>query len=79
MYNFLETSTLYKPAVQNPAHRSQTVVVADVAEAPAKMASLKAHGLVIGSGYGLHKEAQVRIANFPATTSAHIDQLIRLL
>ena len=79
LYNFLETSTLYKPAVQNPAHRSQTVVVADVAEAPAKMASLKAHGLVIGSGYGLHKEAQVRIANFPATTSAHIDQLIRLL
>ncbi len=76
LYNFLETSGNYKISVQNPAHRSQTVIVADAPNPAELMASLKAKGLVIGGGYGSHKDKQVRIAVFPANSAAHVETLI---
>jgi phosphoserine aminotransferase len=32
--------------------------------------------MVVGSGYGSHKEKQIRIANFPANTDDQIEQLL---
>ncbi|MFC6996278.1 aminotransferase class V-fold PLP-dependent enzyme [Rufibacter roseus] len=81
LYNFLEESNLFKPFVQNPLHRSPTVVVADVVDRPAAqvISKLKEQGLVVGSGYGNYKETQIRIANFPAVSEADVDQLVKAL
>ncbi|MDJ1499347.1 aminotransferase class V-fold PLP-dependent enzyme [Xanthocytophaga agilis] len=79
LYQFLEQSEKFRPAVENPAHRSQTVIVAEVENPAEKIASLKEKGLVIGSGYGAYKDKQVRIANFPATSFENIQKLIKEL
>lgn len=77
LYQFLLKENVAHAFVQNPAHRSQTVVVANTIGSSAdliqKMSNL---GLVVGSGYGSYKEKQVRIANFPATTQEQIELLI---
>jgi len=79
LYHFLETNDQYSIAVKNPAHRSQTVIVADTQKPLEKIAVLKDQGLTIGSGYGSYKEKQVRIANFPATSLEQIGQLIQAM
>lgn len=53
--------------VENPAHRSATVIVANVLNRPAAdfINFCKGQNIVVGSGYGNLKETQIRIANFP--------------
>jgi phosphoserine aminotransferase len=41
--------------------------------------AVKEKGLVIGSGYGQFKGSQLRVANFPATSTAQIEELISVL
>ncbi len=80
LYNFLEKSELLSPAVQNPAHRSATVAVANVQGTAAEVIEkMKGKGLIIGSGYGNFKDRQIRISNFPANTQVHIETLIEAL
>lgn len=80
LYKFIEADERYAPFVQEERHRSQTVVVANT-KAPAKevIAKAKEMGMVVGSGYGTFKDSQIRIANFPATSTEQIERLIRVL
>ncbi len=79
LYSFLKASEVYSIAVAKEAHRSPTVVVANVANPADKMADLKEKGMTIGSGYGTFKDKQVRIANFPATRIEDVAQLIQAM
>lgn len=81
IYNFLLQSPDYKVFVENPNHRSQTVIVADcLTKSSAEVIEKgKKAGLVIGAGYGPGKDTQIRIANFPAVNQAQIEQLISVL
>ncbi|AMM50615.1 phosphoserine aminotransferase [Rufibacter sp. DG15C] len=81
VYNFLEESELFQPFVQEPAHRSPTVIVAEVKGKPASdvISKLKEQGLVLGSGYGKYKDQHVRIANFPAVSEADMERLVKAL
>ncbi len=80
LYNFIKGSTLLQAFVENPAHRSQTVVVADVKNGAAGLiAQLSQRGFVIGSGYGTYKEKQIRIANFPAVSAEDIQKIIQAI
>lgn len=81
LYSFIEESSLFSPFVQEKAHRSPTVVVADVQGKPAAevIAALKKEGLVVGSGYGNFEESQIRIANFPAVSEEAVDRLIQAM
>ncbi len=81
IYGFLERDPRFAPSVHNPAHRSATVVVADVTEGkPAEVLdAAKKAGFIVGSGYGSAKDTQIRIANFPATSQAQIERLIEVL
>ncbi|WP_207436164.1 aminotransferase class V-fold PLP-dependent enzyme [Sabulibacter ruber] len=81
VYSFLEESARFAPFVQEKAHRSPTVLVADVLDKPAAevIAKLKAQGLVVGSGYGAHKDTQIRIANFPAVSEEDMNDLLAQL
>lgn len=77
LYDFAEKSPLLDIFVKNPAHRSQTVVVANTTGNAADLISkMKESDLVIGSGYGSFKDKQVRIANFPATSVEQVELLI---
>ncbi|KAA3440668.1 aminotransferase class V-fold PLP-dependent enzyme [Rufibacter hautae] len=81
LYGFLEESALFSPFVQEKAHRSPTVIVADVLERPAAeiISILKKQGNIVGSGYGAFKDKQIRIANFPAISGQEVEGLIQLL
>ncbi len=79
VYAFLETSHFFSPFVANKAHRSPTVIVADIKGASASaevIDAVKKSGLIIGAGYGAFKEKQLRIANFPAHTLEDVQKLI---
>ena len=79
LYDFLDNSETAQAFVQHKAHRSQTVIVANVPEASGVMKKLAEKNLIVGSGYGSHKEKQIRIANFPATTPEQIGTLLTAL
>ena len=91
LYDFLDQSPAFDIFVRNPAHRSQTVIVADVVPvqhvpsggeprtATRVIAALKEAGMVVGSGYGNYKDQQIRIANFPATSPEEMERLIKAL
>lgn len=77
-YQLTERLPRLSPLVRRAEHRSQTVIVADVLEgyrADDVLNLLKPHGLIIGKGYGDHKETQIRIANFPTHSKELFYQL----
>ena len=77
LYKFLENSTNFDPFVTSPEHRSATVVVANTKVPAAEvMSALKKENLVVSSGYGAFKDSQIRIANFPATSSEQVEGLV---
>lgn len=77
LYKFLENSPAYSPFVTEERHRSPTVVVAQTQKPSADViAAVKGAGMLVGSGYGSLKDAQVRIANFPATSNEQVAALI---
>ncbi|WP_288424111.1 aminotransferase class V-fold PLP-dependent enzyme [uncultured Spirosoma sp.] len=77
LYKFLEESDLYSPFVTEERHRSQTVIVADTKKPSAEViAEAKTAGMIVGSGYGALKNSQIRIANFPATSTEQVQKLI---
>jgi phosphoserine aminotransferase len=80
LYQFLEKTEGFAPAVRVPEHRSATVVVANTRQSAGTiLARLKEQGLVLGSGYGKQKDSQLRIANFPATSMEQVERVIRAL
>jgi phosphoserine aminotransferase len=77
---FIEQSTCFQFAVEKEAHRSKTVIVAKTEKTPKDINKyLKAFNMQIGGGYGEFKDAQIRIANFAATTVDQMKTLIELL
>jgi len=80
IYKFIEKQNGFSAFVQQKTHRSQTVVVANT-EMPSNdiIKAVKTKGMVIGSGYGEFKATQLRIANFPATSTEHVEMLIKEL
>ncbi|EAY30883.1 aminotransferase class V-fold PLP-dependent enzyme [Microscilla marina] len=83
LYNALSNPTIFKgfsPFVANHQHRSASVIVANTPGSAAEfIAKVGQHHMTIGSGYGKYKDAQIRIANFPATSVAQIEQLIETM
>lgn len=80
LYEYISESKTFSFAVENPAHRSQTVIVANTTISPTEINDyLKPFDLMIGSGYGSYKNTQIRIANFPAHSLEVIDKLIAKL
>lgn len=80
VYEHLERSTVFSPAVQPLAHRSKTTIVANTKVTASEVNKhLSQYNLQVGSGYGKHKESQVRIANFPAHSSEQVQELLARL
>ena len=80
LYDCLTTSTRLKPFVKEKHYQSQTVIVAEVKNGSQHLLSyLKKKGMIVGAGYGLFKDNQIRIANFPAHTIKDIQKLQKTL
>ena len=79
IYKFLDDSPSYEPFVKQDRHRSQTVVVATTSNPADTLATAKQVGMVVGSGYGKFKDSQIRIANFPATSTEQVQALLEVL
>lgn len=76
IYDFFESSR-YQPYVTNKHFRSQTTLVIDVkGETKKILTAFSKKGFILGSGYGKHKEAHIRIANFPAHSLTQVKQLL---
>lgn len=68
-------------AVADPRHRSNTVIVArhTFSDGKAYIKGLAAKGYEVGSGYGKFVDAQIRISNFPATSVADVEGLLKAM
>lgn len=80
LYATLEKSSTFEPFVQHPAHRSDTVIVANTQKPAAEIRQkAQARGMVLGSGYRDWKDKQIRIANFPAIQPDEFEKLLYFL
>lgn len=82
LYDFATKCDYLDIFVQNPEHRSQTVVVVNTVGKPAAeiIDAVKASdNMVIGSGYGDFKAIQLRIANFAAVNIEQVESLIEVM
>lgn len=90
----LRNDTIYKATILNqmiidhPAmehfvdsseHRSKSTIVAKTAIADKLIEATSKKGLIIGSGYGVHKGDHIRIANFPSHSKESVEMLCDLL
>jgi phosphoserine aminotransferase len=77
IYDYLGKSQNFEIAVQEPAHRSATTIIANTKMSASEVIKkIAPFDMVIGSGYGTYKESQIRIANFPAHSISHVQALV---
>lgn len=80
LYDYIGRSENFDFAVAEPAHRSDTTVVATTKiPAPEVNKRLEPYKMGVGTGYGSAKETQIRIANFPTHSPAQIEELVKRL
>lgn len=80
LYSFFRKHDTFSVAVQKAKHRSQTVAVANTAIPSSEVIKkVKEANMVIGAGYGPGKDSQIRVANFPATSTEEIEALIAVM
>lgn len=80
LYSLVKKHENFEASVKVPRHQSQTVVVANTKQdSSVVIGKLKEKGMILGSGYGEFKSSQVRIANFPATSVAQVEGLVKAL
>jgi len=73
LYNYLDEKGI---AAVGPEYRSNTIIVANVADSKAVISELHGMGFAVSSGYGPNKQRQIRIANYPAHSLQDIKSLI---
>lgn len=75
----IESHPLLNHFVSSKPHRSKTTLVAN-SEYPEKFIQFfEKKGIVIGTGYGVHMDNHIRIANFPTHSKESIEMLCDLL
>ncbi len=75
----IEDHPLLSHFVESIKHRSKTTIVAKTERASEILEFLNKKGLVIGTGYGAHKENHIRFANFPTHSKESVEMLCDLL
>ena len=65
--------------VTSKAHRSTSTIVATAQNQESFISQLSNKGLVLGKGYGPHKDKHIRIANFPTHSKESVELLCDIL
>jgi phosphoserine aminotransferase len=77
LYSFFEREESFTPFIKDRAFRSPSTLVIEVRGGSKLLREdLAKQGMVVGSGYGFHKDSHIRIANFPAHTTSQIEKLL---
>lgn len=78
LYDFFDSHSKFKPFIANKNNRSKTIIVIEgtLENIREKKKYLESKGVLVGSGYGLYKETQFRIANFPVHTMEDMKYLV---
>ncbi len=80
LYHALETSRNFTPFVTKERLRSKTVVVAKSMRPSGEIIEeISRSGPILGKGYGVNKENQIRIANFPTHSKEQVEKVADLL
>jgi phosphoserine aminotransferase len=80
VYDYINNSKVFSPAVEEVAHRSQTTIVANTSvPAPEVNKAIEKADVQVGTGYSSYKEKQIRIANFPAHSVENMEKLVSTL
>ncbi|MBI2208193.1 alanine--glyoxylate aminotransferase family protein [Candidatus Woesearchaeota archaeon] len=80
IYDFFDRHELYSPFVQDKGIRSKTTIAIKTPNGSGEVINrLSEKGFVVGSGYGVHKNEQIRIANFPMHRAGDIKKMLRLI
>ena len=78
LYDYFASDDRFAPVVTNTRFQSETTLVIEVQGGSEEIQEkLKQQGMIIGSGYGEHKNDHIRIANFPAHSIVEIEGLIQ--
>ncbi len=77
LYSTLDDHPVFTPFVRDKSLRSKTVIVAESREIVTDIiADLASEGIILGSGYGKHRNTQLRIANFPTHSKESVEMLV---
>ena len=80
LYDFLDASDTFSAFVKDIFFRSPTIIVVDIQRAKKDIKKMLAEkGMIVGSGYGEHKDKHIRIANFPTHSIRDIKRMIKVL
>lgn len=80
LYHALEKHADLRPFVNDPLHRSKTVIVAETGVHTEEMTGkLMQNGMQPGDGYGPAKKTQLRFANFPTHSKEQFELLVDTL
>lgn len=75
IYEFFEKHPKYTPFVKDKKNRSQTTIVIETQGDTNRMLPyLASKGFIINSGYGVYRENQIRIANFPSSNLEDVER-----
>lgn len=78
LYTFFDSHKYLQPFITNRYNRSQTVLtITTKGNSNQIIKKLQKKGFVVGEGYGKYKDTQIRIANFPTTSSKNVEKLLR--
>ncbi|HSX08791.1 MAG TPA: aminotransferase class V-fold PLP-dependent enzyme [Candidatus Saccharimonadales bacterium] len=80
LYDFFDHSDVFSAVIRDKKFRSRTVILADIQKVKGNLEKiLLQKGFIVGSGYGIHKNTQIRIANFPTHSISDMKRLIKAL
>jgi phosphoserine aminotransferase len=75
LYSFFKNETSLELLIQNESVRSDTVLAFKHPQIDLLKSQAKKAGIILGNGYGNHKETSFRIANFPAISDEEFEIL----
>lgn len=80
LYDFFDQHKSLKPFVTDPSDRSKTIININTGGKQKHVKKmLSDNGIIVGSGYGVLKDSQIRIANFPMHKIEDVKKIIRVL
>lgn len=79
LYQAIQNHPSLTPFVKSEKHRSKTTIVSESTNAKEMISAFEKKGMVLGNGYGPHKDQHIRIANFPTHSKESVEMLCDLL
>lgn len=75
----IESHPMLSHFVSSKEHRSKTTVVAKTQQSEKILSFFEKKGIILGKGYGIHKENHIRFANFPTHSKESIEMICDML